>query len=265
MCLVFTYLILGKKGDKRICYASWLKHQWPSSSSIYLQWKQQIKARRRNVDSYIFTAVLADGLWTDEAPQVSAWVLSASMYCWEHFSWKLVLVLSRHWLLPGLGPLGGLCWKGSEMGVWISDRTSSSCQALQKLPLGDICWGATKPEQLHVEHGAALDLDCSNWKSSSEQHIPASLLPHHHVETFQVLKADQDLMLYSMWAKAMALFSCSFCGKSPLVFPGAGEERDFFSLPHSPLQRVSRSGCTWLCCGCLAECVVDGLSPAALL
>lgn len=28
----------------------------------------------RNVDWYIFTAVLADGLLTDEAPQVSAWV-----------------------------------------------------------------------------------------------------------------------------------------------------------------------------------------------
>lgn len=28
----------------------------------------------RNVDQYVFTAVLADGLLTDEAPQVSAWV-----------------------------------------------------------------------------------------------------------------------------------------------------------------------------------------------
>ena len=28
----------------------------------------------RNVDWYIFTAVLADGLLTDEAPQVSAWM-----------------------------------------------------------------------------------------------------------------------------------------------------------------------------------------------
>lgn len=27
---------------------------------------------------------------------------------------------------------------------------------------------------------------------------PASFLPHPHVETFWVLKADQDLMLYSM-------------------------------------------------------------------
>lgn len=49
--------------------------------------------------------------------------------------------------------------------------------------------------------------------------------------------------------------------KSPLVFPGAGEERVFFSLPHSPLQRVSRSGCCYLW---LFGCVIDGLSPAAL-
>lgn len=50
-------------------------------------------------------------------------------------------------------------------------------------------------------------------------------------------------------------------GKSPLLFSGAGEERDF-SLPCSPLQRVS---CSCLCCGCLAECVIDGLSAAVPL
>lgn len=52
------------------------------------------------------------------------------------FQLKSVLVLSRHWLLPGSDPLGELCWKGSEMKVLISDRTSSSCQALQELSLG---------------------------------------------------------------------------------------------------------------------------------
>lgn len=61
----------------------------------------------RNVDWYIFTAVLADGLLTDEAPQVSAWVPA-----------RTAVSVSAE-ASPGVeqGCLGGLCWKGSGVEV----------------------------------------------------------------------------------------------------------------------------------------------------
>lgn len=58
------------------------------------------------MDWCIFTAVLADGLLTDEAPQVSAWVPACT-----------AASISAE-ASPGVEhPLGGLHWKGSEVEV----------------------------------------------------------------------------------------------------------------------------------------------------
>lgn len=123
-----------------------------------------------------------------------------------------------------------------------------------------------------MRHGAAPELDCR--ELSSEQHIPDSLClsclsPSTSscgdllgVKSRPVLNA---LVHVSKSHGSVLLLLLLDGGKSPLVFSGAGEERNLFSLPCSPLQRVSRNGCSFLCYGCLAEQVTDGLSPAVPL
>lgn len=128
--------------------------------------------------------------------------------------------VEQHWLLPGLDPVDGFCRKGSEVEIWISDRTSSSCQGLQELSLGDQqrhllrchkAWSASCGALCSPRAGLQW-LETLFWAAHSWQPLlvlPLSF-PHPHVETFWVLKADQGLMFYSLCAKAMALFSCSF-------------------------------------------------------
>lgn len=68
------------------------------------------------MDSYIFTAVLADGLLTHEAPQVSAWVLVPACIA-VGISAEVSPGVEQHWLLPGLDPVDGFCWKGNEVEI----------------------------------------------------------------------------------------------------------------------------------------------------
>lgn len=94
---------------------------------------------------------------------------------------------------------------------------------------------------------------------------PASLLSTSSCGDLLGVKSRPGLDVLLLMSKNHGSVLLLLLLDHPLVFPGAGEERDDFSLTCSPLQRVCRSGCSCLFCGCLAECVVDGLSPAAPL
>lgn len=93
-----------------------------------------------------------------------------------------------------------------------------------------------------MEHGAAPELDCSDWKLSSEQHIPDSLCLSclspstsscgdlRHVKS----RPGLDAPLHVSKGRGSVLLLLLDGGKSPLVFSGAGEERDLSPPSASP-------------------------------
>lgn len=94
----------------------------------------------------------------------------------------------------------------------------------------------------HVEHGAAPELDCSDWKPSSEQHIPDSLclscLSTSTSSCGDLLHVKNrpglDAPLHVSKSHDSVLLLLLDGGKPPLVFSGAGEERDLYPLSTSP-------------------------------
>lgn len=90
----------------------------------------------RNLGWYVFTAVLADGLLTDEAPQVSAWVpalLAASFSTGASPGVAQALAARR------AGPFGWFRLEGQgggSLSITPGNRTSSSHQGSQDLSLG---------------------------------------------------------------------------------------------------------------------------------
>lgn len=93
-----------------------------------------------------------------------------------------------------------------------------------------------------MERGSAPELDCSAWKPSSGRQIPDSLCCVLLL-SLQVLawshsghKGLDALHLTSKSHGCDLLVLLLDGRRAPLVFLGAGEERGFFFLPHSPLQ-----------------------------